>query len=1406
MRGLIAVLLFVCGVAFGLAETAPPAKAPGAAADASGPTQPASADADEPPVLVPAGERFDNLAGIVADLGRQSPVRVIAISPDGRSLASGSDDNTIRLWDVASGKELRRLEGHTRAVQSVAFSPDGRSLASGSGDISPDGRSLASGSGDKTIRLWDVASGKELPRLEGHTEPVRSVAFAPDGRSLASGSTDNTIRLWDLSSGKELLRLEGHTEPVRSVAFAPDGRSLASGSKDNTIRLWDLASGKELRRLQGHTGPVDSVAVAPDGRSLASGSKDGTIRLWDLASGRELRRLEGHTNVVWSVAFSPDGRSLASGSWDGTIRLWDVSSGKELRRLEGQTGFVYPVAFSPDGRSLASGSQDNTIRLWDLSSGKELRRLEGHTDNVTSVAFAPDGRSLASASWDGTVRLWDLAGGQEQRRLEGRTQQVYSIAFAPDGRSLASGSWDKTIRLWDLASGNELRLLEGHTDLVFSVAFAPDGLSLASGSWDKTIRLWDVASGRELRRLEGHTEHVFSVAFAPEGRSLASASSDGTIRLWDPGSGKELGLMVGGVRPICGDLLHQQVCRSLRYGLWLACREDTGLCWRGDDGTMLARPDADGLLHPILPAEALQADRGLPTVSFPHSIEAAEGATVPVKFELKNVGAAPLFWLSIHAEPTRAEADAASVAFQSPPTIMRLEPGDSALVVGWLSVSFPYLAPTPQTLTLPLTLEEAGGRVALDPITVSAEAPIPTIEEAHLSKTAGGDQSVLATLVNAGTASLRGFSTEGHLHDKAQQDDHSQDPGVGAGSSPSSDPNAAPTLGPHQKTTITFAVQKETKVPGKPELELAVRAVNFPLHEWQVFAPLILPGLAWSLFAAAGAGILVLAGLAYYQVTYRDPILVAVSANPSRLVRLDLSELGKARALLARTWRLDSVLHKAEVTRKWLDDAIGTFTSPDPRPRAELLARRLEAKIKSEAAGDSFAAYELALPEDFKLKVNECVLAFPKPGAAAGDVLSAWRQSEAGKSNLITLVIASDPAQRQQLQRQLDARTESVVVLERGDETSLLLSAKPLDTLARIISARIDPTRISPYQINAGVERETVFFGRTEELKHILNRDPANYLIVGARQLGKSSLLKAIERRVEQRGDMLCDYMSVALDSFEAAVGAQLGLGTDASLADIVKILRDSADRRPRWFLIDEADGFIEKDSNQTPRFPVLHALRSLSSEGRCFFIVAGFWKLFELANLRYFGPIRNFGEPLTLGPLEPQACRALVREPMEMIGIRYAEDRLIDRIVEQTGRRPNLIQIVCNEMVRRIGGGREIDAPLVESALSSDPVKQALAWGSLTSDERGSRIDRIVVYAMLERDSFSLGDVIESLKVYDFKVSTDALHQSLQRLTLAFVFGEERGVYFWRVPLFRERRRLEEPKRQIADEVAAAK
>ncbi|MBG1271190.1 serine/threonine-protein kinase [Nostoc sp. WHI] len=291
--------------------------------------------------------------------GHSSDVNSVAFSPDSTTLASASDDKTIKLWNLANKAEIRTLEGHSSWIWTVAFSPNSKALASGSAD--------------KTIKLWNLETGKLIRTLEGHTDGVSSVTFSPDGKTLASGSAsqDKTIKLWNLQTGKLIRTLEGHTNGVPSVVFSPDGMTLASGSWDKTIKLWNLKTGKLIRALEGNPDSILSVAFAPDGLTLASGSKDMKIKLWNLKTGKLIHTLKGHNDKVNSVTFlssaSPNCVTLVSGSSDKTIKLWNPVTGKEIRTLKTGSGYIYAVAISPDGQTIAGGgSGENILKIWQM--------------------------------------------------------------------------------------------------------------------------------------------------------------------------------------------------------------------------------------------------------------------------------------------------------------------------------------------------------------------------------------------------------------------------------------------------------------------------------------------------------------------------------------------------------------------------------------------------------------------------------------------------------------------------------------------------------------------------------------------------------------------------------------------------------------------------------------------------------------------------------------------------------------------------------------------------------------------------------------------------------------------------------------------------------------------------------
>ncbi len=511
--------------------------------------------------------------------GHDRYVHSVNFSPDGKTLVSGSDDKTIKLWNVEKPQEIHTLKEDNGPVYSVNFSPDGKTLVSGNDDgtiilwdveerqeirtikahsgtvysvnFSPDGKTLVSGSDDKTIKLWNVEKPQEIHTLKEDNGPVYSVNFSPDGKTLVSGSGDKTIILWDVKTGKKLHTFEGHNGPVYSVNFSRNGKTLVSGSGDKTIKLWNVEERREIHTLKGHNSRVRSVNFSHDGKTLVSGSWDNTIKLWNVETGQEILTLKGHEGPVWSVNFSPDeGKTLVSGSDDGTIKLWNVEI---VQTLKGHDDLVNSVEFSRDGKTLVSGSDDGTIKLWDVKTGEEIDTFEGHDYPVRSVNFSPDGKTLVSGSDDKTIILWNVKTGQKIHTFYGHLDLVRSVNFSPDGETLVSGSWDGTIKLWNVKTGKEIHPFygfEGHHDRVRSVNFSPDGKTLVSGSNDKTIKLWNVEKRQEIHTFEGHDGPVRSVNFSPNGKTLVSGSYDKTIKLWNVEKRQEIHTFEGHDGPV----------------------------------------------------------------------------------------------------------------------------------------------------------------------------------------------------------------------------------------------------------------------------------------------------------------------------------------------------------------------------------------------------------------------------------------------------------------------------------------------------------------------------------------------------------------------------------------------------------------------------------------------------------------------------------------------------------------------------------------------------------------------------------------------------------------------------------------------------------------------------------------
>jgi len=569
-------------------------------------------------------------------------VNAVAYSPDGKILATGSGDGTVRLWDVATHQQIGVPLGNfspANLFESVAFSPNGKIVAAARQDgvirlwdvathqligtlltadvstiysiaISPDGDLLAAGHSDGTVQLWDLASAQQAGApVTPHAGEVLSVAFSPDGTTLATGSYTasgrSTVQLWDVNSRQPIGGPLPDQAPassycgsltVCSVAFSPDGTTLAGGGSDGVVQLWNVTSRAGIGLLStGHNGMITSVAFSPGGQFLAAGDYGGMAWLWDMATRQQIGiPLTADNRAIEAVAFSPDGKTLATGSRDGTARLWDVSLDDNdlIGFVTAGTNEAPSVAFSPDGKFLATGDWDGTARLWNVATQQQVYGgVIGDGAPVMAVAFSPDGKTLATGSYDGTVRLRDATGRQIGATL-GHVGALWSVAFSPDGKTLATGNGNATVQLWDVATGQQTGTL-GTAGTVYSVAFSPDGTMLATGGSSGTAQLWDVATGRQIGAFITYQDWpIYSVAFSPDGKILATGSRDRTARLWDVATHQQIGVPLSGATDTVSSVTFSPDGHTLAVGsddgmvrLWnVATQQQIGSALASGDG------------------------------------------------------------------------------------------------------------------------------------------------------------------------------------------------------------------------------------------------------------------------------------------------------------------------------------------------------------------------------------------------------------------------------------------------------------------------------------------------------------------------------------------------------------------------------------------------------------------------------------------------------------------------------------------------------------------------------------------------------------------------------------------------------------------------------------------------------
>lgn len=1318
------------------------------------------------------------------------PVMGLAFSDDGKTLAATVRNGPLKIWNLETGAVEQR---DLRAGPGFAVSADGSAIAAGS-------------AGGVTVWETRAASGTTTSVLSGLTGELRSLAFDAAGKRLAAGSDDGSALVWDLAKPEEPVRLPGAKSAVESLAFSPNGLEIAAGTADGSIRVWH-SRGRERRVVDGHSRAVTGVRYSSDGRFLLSASRDGTVRSFDTASGRELRRVLDAGSEWQGVAVSADGRvgvaisasrvvlfdprsglvssELTSGpspvhsistvdpetflltTEDGAVRFVDVTDGSAVLDLSTDGRAARAAAVVGEGAAFTFG--DGVVRLVaPAENGLSERRF--NVGSVSALAGSENGALLAVATERG-VRLFDTASGSVVATVDGVDSAV-QLAFSPNGQRLAIRTASRDVLLADAATGERVATLS-HAQVPSALTFASDG-TLATAA-QGTLQLWNGETGAASRRIDVRGERVTAVAFVDAERLLVGTASGAVESIallprgesragWvsagsDPGAVRALAFAGGGESNRFAALFADGVTRvfgfpedvsarnasaslhlTLRHGLagWIA--EGSDRFFRGDDGRFLRVAGiATGELSGVTPESGAEPALRAAVRDSVAAVDGLDSGRFVVRVSnAADSGAA--YWVRL--APKKLPA---GVSVVLPQARLRIDPGASADLPVTVHVSSER--PGPRTESLELALVHSHGPGPAVPVRVQVKSAQVVVENARFEGSAEGRvaRAVLRNTGDHGTGPLL-VDVSFLLH------------------------GTPVSAGPRQQITDLSAGGTQAiavDVPPKLALEdgLALQVVaqsdRWPTLSWTAQAPVEQTLPVVLLAGGAVLGLLLLALLVLVFLNYRsarNPIVVAVGNDPSSLLRFELTRLGDVNAALTRAKKLDAALAAANVKPATWKRALSAATGPEQTAAA--FADSIGAELGGQVGASSL--WRLSLPT-LRIRFPEKVVVGVFTGADLDDAAAGRLGTEVNAGGQSTLV-ALDLTESQNLGQVLrNVPRLSFVVVDAAGLRDLLLAPNPMESFQQGIARQRPISEVSPYQTAGGVEVDAFFFGREKELRTITDRALTNYLVVGPRQVGKSSLLKAVRRRLSGRPDIEVHYFTLFEDDVAANISRLLNKPKPETPEQFMEVASGTR-RRPRLWLIDEADAFIVADSRK--RYPIAQAMRTLAEEGRAYFVLAGYWHLYAAACLNPNNPLRNFGELLRMEPLDRESARDLATLPMTAMNIEYERPSLVEKLLDATACRAHLVVAACRGMVDGLGTeGRVITEALVEQGLYRNPglADELKYW-------RREPLSRAVLRAVLMGKPPTRNELRERLDAVGLRPSTDVFSAALDRLELSYL------------------------------------